>query len=89
MKSRYFREQGFAWKQVREQAELTQAEVAAVLGYSSGQFISNVESGRCRFPGHQLGKIKKLYGLRTNEILEIVLREEEAAIRQALSAADK
>lgn len=75
---------GALWKQAREDAGLTQAEVAEALGYTSGQFISNVESGRCRFPGNQLGKIKKLYSLKTGDLLQMVLEEEEQVIRQAL-----
>lgn len=79
--------QGLAWKVARQRVALTQVDVAKVLGYTSGQFISNVESGRCRFPGHQLPKIQKLYKLKTNEVLEIVLKEEEEALRRALSRA--
>lgn len=75
---------GALWKEAREEAGLTQSEVAEALGYTSGQFISNVESGRCRFPGNQLGKIKKLYRLKTGDLLQMVLEEEEQVIRQAL-----
>lgn len=83
------RHRGHIWKEARQRAALTQAEVAEVLGYTSGQFISNVESGRCRFPGHQLAKLQKLYRLKTSEILNIVLKEEEEALREAFSRAKK
>ena len=74
---------GQFWKDARETSGLTQAEVALALGYKSGQFISNVESGRCRYPGHQLPKIQKLYSLKTTDVLRLVLEEEELALRQA------
>ena len=74
---------GQFWREAREPARLTQQEVAAVLGYKSGQFISNVESGRCRFPESQLPKLQKLYALKAAAILEVVLEEEEWALRQA------
>ena len=40
---------GLQWKTLREKAGLTQRDVSDSLGYSTPQFISNVERGRCRF----------------------------------------
>ncbi len=77
---------GPKWKEAREKAGLTQAEVAEALGYKSGQFISNVEAGRCRFPECQLGKIKELYGLRVSALIDLVMAEEEEVIRKGLDA---
>jgi len=37
-------------KEMREKADMTQAVLAEKLGYSSPQFISNVERGICKFP---------------------------------------
>lgn len=75
---------GVKWKEAREKAGLTQAQVAEALGYKSGQFISNVEAGRCRFPGEQLGKIRNLYGLKMSALLDLVMAEEEEVIRKGL-----
>jgi len=44
------------WKALREKVGLTQREVSDSLGYSTPQFISNVERGRCRFPVQKLPK---------------------------------
>ncbi len=80
-RAKYF---GQLWKAAREKANLTQHQVAEELGYTSGQFISNVESGRCRFPESQLSKLQSLYKLKTPEILKLVLEEEEENLRRAL-----
>lgn len=54
---------GNEWKSLRERAGLTQREVSDSLGYSTPQFISNVERGRCRFPVQKLPKIALKFGL--------------------------
>jgi transcriptional regulator with XRE-family HTH domain len=64
------------WKSLREKAGLTQREVSDALGYSTPQFISNVERGRCRFPIQKLPKIKKLYGISADQVIGLILQEE-------------
>jgi transcriptional regulator with XRE-family HTH domain len=68
------------WKNLRERAGLTQKEVSDTLGYSTPQFISNVERGRCRFPIEKLPKIRKLYKLSPEKIVEIILNEERRGL---------
>jgi len=46
-----------AVKEAREQKGLTQDQLSKSLGYDNGQFISNVERGKCSVP---IKKIKKL-----------------------------
>jgi len=65
------------WRQLREKARLTQRDVSDALGYSTPQFISNVERGRCRFPVEKLPKIKRLYRLSTDQVIRLVLAEEK------------
>ncbi|HVV72676.1 MAG TPA: helix-turn-helix transcriptional regulator [Verrucomicrobiae bacterium] len=67
---------GHQWKQLRERAGLTQREVSDALGYSTPQFISNVERGRCRFPIQKLAKIRKLYRLSVEQTINMVVSEE-------------
>lgn len=71
---------GNQWKNLREKAGLTQREVSDSLGYSTPQFISNVERGRCRFPVQKLPKIKKLYRLSTDQVLDLFLTEERSSL---------
>lgn len=72
------------WKNLREKAGLTQREVSDSLGYSTPQFISNVERGRCRFPVQKLAKIKKLYRLSVDQMIDLILSEEKQALIKVL-----
>jgi transcriptional regulator with XRE-family HTH domain len=78
---------GNQWKTLRERAGLTQREVSDTLGYSTPQFISNVERGRCRFPVQKLPKIKKLYRLSTDQILDLFLTEERSSLLKVFKKA--
>lgn len=75
---------GYHWKNLRERAGMTQREVAEELGYTTPQFISNVERGRCRYPVEKLPRIKKLYGLGTEQLVDLILREEKQTILKQL-----
>ena len=70
------------WKALREKAGLTQREVSDALGYSTPQFISNVERGRCRFPIQKLAKIKKLYRLSVEQTVDLVMADERIVLRK-------
>ena len=71
---------GTQWKNLRERAGLTQREVSDALGYSTPQFISNVERGRCRFPIQKLPKIRKLYRLSVEQVVELIVKEEKQGL---------
>lgn len=71
---------GNQWKALRERAGLTQREVSDALGYSTPQFISNVERGRCRFPIEKLTKLRKLYRLSVDQTVNMVVTEERQDI---------
>jgi transcriptional regulator with XRE-family HTH domain len=77
------------WKQLREKSRLTQREVSDALGYSTPQFISNVERGRCRFPVQKLPKIQKLYRLSVNQMIELVLTEERQLLKKVFKHATR
>lgn len=73
---------GNQWKNLRERAGLTQREVSDALGYSTPQFISNVERGRCRFPVQKLPKIKKIYRLSNDQIVNLFISEEKLELQR-------
>lgn len=75
---------GTQWKSLREKAGLTQRDVADELGYTTPQFISNVERGRCRYPVEKLARLKKLYGISTDNLVDLILREERQVILKQL-----
>jgi transcriptional regulator with XRE-family HTH domain len=68
------------WRALREKAGLTQKEVSDALGYTTPQFISNVERGRCRFPVEKLPKLKRLYRLSSDQVVNLVMVEEKRGI---------
>lgn len=68
------------WRELREKAGLTQKEVSDALGYTTPQFISNVERGRCRFPVEKLPKLKRLYRLSNDQVVDMVMVEEKRGI---------
>lgn len=57
-------------KKAREKAGLTQADLSTKLGYSTPQFISNIERGQARLP---VPKFKKLNGTIDTESLKKII----------------
>jgi len=72
------------WKIMREKTGLTQKDVSEALGYSTPQFISNVERGRCRFPVEKLPKIRKMYRMSVEQVVDLFVSEERQDIVKAL-----
>lgn len=68
------------WKELRERVGLTQKEVSDALGYTTPQFISNVERGRCRFPVGKLPKLKRLYRLSNDQVVDMIMVEEKRGL---------
>lgn len=59
----------------------TQLSLAVTLGYSSADFISKVESGRCHVPDHQVSKMAAAIGISVEEIVAAKLRIFEQDLR--------
>lgn len=62
-----------ALKQAREKAELSQGEVAKALGYSSPQFVSNMERGLCSIPPRKAAAFCKLTGMKPAKLRELMI----------------
>ncbi|MEO0335933.1 MAG: helix-turn-helix transcriptional regulator [Pseudomonadota bacterium] len=71
-------------KEQRVRSNLTQSQVAQSLGYTSPQFISNIERGLCSAPIKHLKGFLKLYNLSLEELLSVILKQEESNLRRAL-----
>ncbi len=84
MKEQLFKNIGRFLRQRRIELGLTQRQVSDKLGYGSSQFISDMERGLCTLPLKKLGEVVKLYKLPPNELMEIMLKEQEAILRDAL-----
>lgn len=71
-------------KEKRVSSGLSQARVGELLGYSSPQFVSNWERGKCSPPTKSLNKLIKIYDIDAEEFIQLVLDEEEGALRKLL-----
>lgn len=76
-------------KQHRVKAGLTQSDVAQRLGYTSPQFISNIERGLCSAPVKHLKDFAKMYHLDNEELIGLLLNEHELMLRAALNLEEK
>lgn len=68
----------------RVEKGLTQTQVSKALGYSSSQFISNIERGLASPPFKALKKLMGILDLDEREVMDVLLRQQEEYIREEL-----
>ncbi|NJL25860.1 MAG: helix-turn-helix domain-containing protein [Calothrix sp. SM1_5_4] len=71
-------------KEVRENSELTQADVSQKLGYTSPQFISNIERGISVVPLKTLARMVSLYKVNPETVVKIILESQRKLLREKL-----
>lgn len=71
-------------KDVRENALLTQADVSQKLGYTSPQFISNIERGISVIPLKTLARMVNLYRINPEPVVKIILDSQKKLLREKL-----
>ena len=71
-------------KDVREDANLTQADVSNKLGYTSPQFISNIERGISVAPLKTLARMVSLYKASPEVVVKIILESQRKLLREKL-----
>jgi len=62
-------------KSAREKKKYSQTKLAKILGYSSGQFVSNWERGKSYPPVDRLAKMSILLDLDQEELIGLYLNE--------------
>lgn len=72
-------------KDVREEANLTQADVSQKLGYTSPQFISNIERGISVAPLKTLARMVQLYKASPETVVKIILESQRKLLREKLT----
>lgn len=72
-------------KETRESSQMTQAEVSERLGYSSPQFISNIERGISVIPLKTLAKMVNLYRVNPETVVRIILDSQKKLLREKLT----
>lgn len=80
----YFKTLGKYLKTKRAASGVSQATVAKSLGYSSPQFVSNVERGLCMYPLKKIPKLTKVLKLDKVELRELIVAAKVKEIDQAL-----
>ena len=71
-------------KDTRENVEMTQANVSEKLGYSSPQFISNIERGISVVPLKTLARMVSLYKGNPETVIKIILESQRKLLREKL-----
>ena len=71
-------------KSKRQEAELSQHEVSAQLGYTGPQFISNLERGISQLPIYKIPVIAKLYGIPVQDLVDEVISEHTRVLRSKI-----
>lgn len=73
----------------RLKAGFTQAEVAQKLGYTTPQFVSNWERALATPPLNTMAKIIRLYKIKPEAIVEVILEQQRAYILEKMKVSPK
>lgn len=57
----------------RESKGLSQDDVGKLLGFSNGQYISNIERNECSLSPKHFKRIAKLYGVSLDDLVDFAL----------------
>ena len=71
-------------KDVREQSNWTQLQVSQKLGYTSPQFISNIERGISVVPLKTLARMIQIYKVDGEEVVGILLESQKKILKSRL-----
>jgi len=71
-------------KKYREQAGLSQLELAKGIGYKQGQFISNVERAQCSIPENRIKVTSQILEIKPKVLTEAMLADYALDLRQAI-----
>ena len=83
---KFWAEFGEYLKEKRLKADYSQREVSEKLGYSSPQFISNIERGLCAPPMPSLKILISLYKIPVKEVTKIILDHQQKLLTSQLSS---
>ena len=84
MEKAQIRKLGEYLREKRVRADLTQGFVAEKMGFTSPQFISNIERGLCSPPMDVLKRMIRLYKLRSPEVVRFLSRLQEEYFEKSL-----
>ena len=80
------KEMGRLLRNKRVSSGLTQQQVSHRLGYSSSQFVSNIERGISVAPLKTLGELTRLYKFKDKVVVDLLLAGSKKYLRSALTS---
>ena len=75
---------GNLYRKARRDADITQTDIAQMLGYSSCQMVSKWERGLCAPPVRDIRTINKILGLNPSVVRDTWLKSQDVFISQYL-----
>lgn len=78
---------GTLLKDARIKQGFSQRDISTKLGYTSPQFISNIERGLCMPPLRQLKVMIELYNLNREEVADLIINAQGDFVRSQLGLA--
>lgn len=69
-------------RSAREAAEYTQQEVSKKLGYTSSQFVSNIERGMSVVPMKTLARMIALYKANPETVVKVIIEGQQEMLRK-------
>ena len=76
-------------KQRRKDLNLSQTELSGMIGFSTkqGQFVSNIERGRCQFPIKFINKLANALEVSNETVIELMAQDyKNAIIKEVINA---
>ena len=67
---------------------LSQADVSALLGFRTGQFISNIERGLCSIPADRILKLSQILNISIAEIVYAKTQDYKFSLMQTIKATE-
>ena len=64
--------------------QYSQSQLSEILGYKNGQFISNIERGKCGIPLKQLKRFISVLSIGRQEIKDALIKDYEQTIDEIL-----
>jgi transcriptional regulator with XRE-family HTH domain len=71
-------------REARKRTGRTQREVSTMMGYTSAQFVSNVERGACLPPEFMVKKMISIYRLDRQELYNLMMSNAGVELRKVL-----
>lgn len=68
----------------RKEIGLSQDDVGRLLGFSNGQFISNIEREDCGLPPKHFKKVSRVYGIEPMEMVQLAVDDYFEILKKAV-----